>query len=85
MAQIKVFIDPVANTMNLWWDNPQRAFSSEETDDPDRNDVVVKNKQGKPIGVEIIGLFPSELNMARWWPKVFGQTKREPFLLSGRV
>jgi len=45
-------------------------------------DVIVKDKTGKPIGVEVIGLFPSELNLARWWPKVFGTKKSEPLLLS---
>ncbi len=82
MAKIKVFIDPIANTMNLWWGDRKQAFSSEETDDKNSNDVIVKNKTGKPIGVEVIGLFPSELNLARWWPKVFGTKSDKPFLLS---
>jgi hypothetical protein len=81
MAKIKVFIDPVANTMNLWWKDRKTAFSSEETDDQNSNDVVIKDRAGKPIGVEIIGLFPSELNLARWWPKVFGAKHDRPFLL----
>jgi hypothetical protein len=82
MAKIKVFIDPIANTMNLWWDDNKQAFSSEETDDPSSNDVIVKNKTGQPIGLEVIGLFPSELNLAHWWPKVFGAKPNEPLLLS---
>lgn len=83
MAKVKIFLDPVANTMNLWWGNPKDAFSSEETDDLNSNDVIVKDKTGKPVGVEIIGLLPSELNVAKWWQKYLGVKKNEPFLLTG--
>lgn len=82
MAKIKVLLDPIANTMNLWWGDYKQAFSSEETDDKLSNDVIIKNKKGRPIGLEVIGLFPSELNLAHWWPKVFGAKKSEPLLLS---
>lgn len=78
--EIKIYIDPIANTFNIWWDDPKKAYSSEEVDSPHRNDVIVKDKQGKPISLEVIGIFPSELNVAEKLKKSLGQRK-EPLLL----
>ena len=61
---VKMLLDPVGNTMNIWWDDPTTAATSEESDSPYRNDVIVKNAKGVPIGLEIIGVFPEELNIA---------------------
>ncbi len=77
---VKILLDPVGNSMNIWWDNPADAAVSEETDSPTRNDVIVKNAQGVPIGVEIIGVFPSELNISRIM-KDYHISPKEPFLL----
>ncbi len=81
MAQnIKILLDPVGNSMNIWWDDPSKASVSEETDSPHRNDVIVKNIHGIPIGVEIIGVFPSELNIVKLM-KDYHISPKEPFLL----
>lgn len=80
--KIRIYIDPVANSFNIWWDNPKLAYSSEEVDSPNRNDVIVKDKHGRPISLEVIGLFPSELNIAGKINKIFGSHK-EPYLLQG--
>ena len=78
--EIKIYIDPVANTFNIWWDDPKKAHSSEEVDSPYRNDVIVKDKLGRPISLEVIGIFPSELNVAERLKSTIGQ-RTEPFLL----
>lgn len=78
--RVKIYLDPVANTFNIWWDDPKKAYSSEEVDSPYRNDVIVKDKQGRPISLEVIGIFPSELNIAERLKKTIGQSK-EPVLL----
>lgn len=78
--EVKIYIDPVANTFNLWWDEPKKAYSSEEVDSPYRNDVIVKDKEGRPISLEVIGIFPSELNIADRLKSTFGKPK-EPYLL----
>lgn len=78
--EIKIYLDPVANTFNIWWDDPQKAYSSEEVDSPNRNDVIIKDKQGRPISLEVIGIFPSELNVAEKLKKTIG-TSKEPVLL----
>lgn len=77
---IKVYIDPVANTFNIWWDDPKKAFSAEEVSSPYRNDVIVKDRTGRPISLEIIGIFPNELNITSRLKSSIGRPK-EPFLL----
>lgn len=79
--EVKIYIDPVANTFNIWWDDPKKAYSSEEVESPFRNDVIVKDKQGRPISFEVIGIFPQELNVASKVKSFFGSDKEEPFLL----
>lgn len=78
--KIKIYLDPIANTFNIWWDDPKKAYSSEEVDSPNRNDVIVKDKQGRPISLEVIGIFPRELNVAEKLKKTIGDSK-EPILL----
>ncbi len=72
---IKIYLDPVANTFNIWWDDPKKAHSSEEVDSPTRNDVIIKDKKGNPISLEVIGIFPTELNIADKLKKTIENTK----------
>ncbi len=78
--EVKIYIDPIANTFNMWWDDPKKAYFSEEVDSPYRNDVIIKDRQGSPISLEVIGIFPSELNVAEKLKKTLGQSK-EPLIL----
>lgn len=84
MAKVKVLLDPIGNSMNIWWGNPARAFASKEVNSPYSNDVIVKDKQGVPIGLEIIGVFPEELNLVSGFKKLLGFEKNVPFLLEGK-
>lgn len=77
---VKILLDPVGNTMNIWWGNPSDAARSIEVDDPHRNDVIVLDNKGKPISIEIIGVFPEELNISSFVRHLGGNLK-EPFLL----
>ena len=79
--RVKVYIDPVANTFNIWWDDPKKAYSSEEVDSLYRNDVIVKDRKGRPISLEVIGIFPKELNVIDRISNIKGLVKTEPFLL----
>lgn len=84
MAKVKVLLDPVGNSMNIWWGSPSRAFVSEEVRSLYSNDVIIKDKRGAPIGLEIIGVFPEELNIVsklKGWLQI---KKDEPFLLEGK-
>lgn len=77
---VKLYLDPIANTLNIWWDDPKKAYSSEEVASPNRNDVIVKDRQGRPISLETIGVFPNELNIVEIFQNLIPE-KKEPFLL----
>ena len=81
MAKVKIYFDPVGNIMNIWWGNPKDAFSSEEVDSPSRNDVIVKDKNGRPISLEVIGILPKELNISEKLKELI-KNKKSPFILS---
>lgn len=81
---VKLYLDPVANTLNIWWDDPKKASSSEEVSSPQSNDVIIKDKQGQPISLEIIGLFPKELNITEYLKSNAKIKKQEPFLLEAQ-
>lgn len=78
---LKIYLDPIANTFNIWWDDPKKAYSSEEVDSPYSNDVLVKDRFGRPISLEIIGIFPKELNIIQYLKSHTGLKRKEPFLL----
>lgn len=78
---IKVYLDPIGNTMNIWWANPKSSAYSEETDSPHNNNVISFNHSGVPVGLEIIGLFPDELNIAKILQTKSLIGKTDPFLL----
>ncbi len=78
---LKIYLDPVANTFNIWWDDPKKAYSSEEVDSPYSNDVLIKDRLGRPISLEIIGIFPKELNIVQYLKSHVGLKSKEPFLL----
>ena len=81
---VKIYLDPVANTFNIWWDEPKKAYSSEEVASPNSNDVIIKDKEGRPISLEIIGIFPKELNVIDQFQSVVQSKDKQPFLLEGR-
>ena len=51
MKPIKVFFDKVGNTLNVWFDDPQKEHTSEETSE---EVVLVKDIDGKLIGFEVL-------------------------------
>ena len=81
MAKVKIYFDPIGNTMNIWWGNPKDAYKSEEIDSPTRNDVIILDKKGRPISLEIIGILPKELNISEKL-KLLIKNKKTPFILS---
>jgi|GEM_PF-823280 len=83
MAKVKIYFDPIGNTMNIWWGNPKDAFSSEEVDSKYRNDVIIKDKKGRPISLEIIGVLPKELNISERL-KTLIKNRKTPFILSSK-
>lgn len=51
MKPIKIFFDKVGNTLNVWFDDPQKEHVSEETSE---EIVLIKDKKGKVIGFEVL-------------------------------
>ena len=54
MKPIKIFFDKVGNTLNVWFDDPKKEHISEETSE---EVVLVKDKNGKLIGFEVLNYF----------------------------
>lgn len=78
---VKIYLDPVANTMQIFWDDPEKAHTSEEVGSLNSNDVIIKDKYGRPISLEVIGIFPKELNIVRYLRDKIGVKLTEPTLL----
>ncbi len=49
MAEVKVYYDPVGNTLTVWFGNPQDEYTSEETGD---EVILMKDCNGQVIGFE---------------------------------
>jgi len=57
--KLKIFVDPIGNTLNLWWGDPKDSRSAYEAEDS--WDVIALDKNKKAIGLEKIGFFPKEI------------------------
>ena len=57
MKPIKVLFDRTGNTLNVWFDDPQKEHVSEETSD---EVILVKDKDGKFIGFEVLDYFSAD-------------------------
>lgn len=57
MKAIKVFFDRVGNTLNVWFDDPQKEYTSEETSE---EVVLVKDIDGKLIGFEALNYLSAD-------------------------
>ena len=56
MKPIKIFFDKVGNTLNVWFDDPEKEAVAEETSE---EIVIVKDKKGKVIGFEVLNYLSS--------------------------
>jgi len=57
MEKIKVIYDKKGNTLNVWFDNPEKEYSCEETGE---EVILVKDKDGKVIGFEKLNFLSKE-------------------------
>ena len=55
MKPIKIFFDKKGNTLNVWFDDPSKEAVAEETSE---EVVLVKDKNGKVIGFEVLNYLP---------------------------
>jgi uncharacterized protein YuzE len=57
MEKIKVIYDRKGNTLNVWFDDPEKEYSCEETGE---EVILVKDKDGKVIGFEKLNFLGKE-------------------------
>lgn len=66
MKPIKIFFDKSGNTLNVWFDEPEKEAITEETSEEIN---LVKDKNGKVIGFEVLNyLSSSELKELKKLP-----------------
>ena len=61
MEKIRIFYDKEGNTLNVWFDNPEKEYICEETGE---EIVLVKDKEGKVIGFEKLNFLSSKVSAA---------------------
>ncbi len=49
MEKIRIFYDKQGNTLNVWFDDPEKEYMCEETSE---EIILVKDKQGRVIDFE---------------------------------
>jgi len=81
MAKVKFYLDPVANTLNIWWGKKTDAKKAIEVRNPNRDDVIVIDKKGRPVSLEIIGFFPEELDVVKY----LDSNQIKSFLNTGKI
>jgi uncharacterized protein YuzE len=55
MAKVKVFHDPVGNSLVVWFGEPEDETDAEETGD---EVILMKDKSGQVIGFEKLNFLP---------------------------
>ena len=65
MAEVKVFFDQAANTLTVWFSDPQEEHICEETGD---EVILMKDKSGRVIGFEKLNFSVAE---SKHWKVAF--------------
>ncbi len=60
MGKIRVIVNRESNTLDVWFDDPEKEFISEETGE---EVILKKDKENKVIGFEKLNLFPGKENV----------------------
>ncbi len=63
MDEIKVFYDRTGNSLIVWFDDPQKEAIAEEFDE---DVVLMKDKDGRVIGIERMNFKQVESGKLRW-------------------
>lgn len=60
MEKVRLYYDSKGNTLNIWFDDPQKEYICEETGE---EVILVKDRKGKVIGFEKLNflLHPKEI------------------------
>ncbi|MFO7773084.1 MAG: DUF2283 domain-containing protein [Dehalococcoidia bacterium] len=57
MDKIRIFYDKQGNTLNVWFDDPEKEYICEETSE---EVILVKDKTGRVIGFERLNFLTLE-------------------------
>lgn len=57
MEKIRIFYDKQGNTLNVWFDDPNKEYMCEETSE---EVILVKDKLGRVIGFERLNFLAPE-------------------------
>jgi uncharacterized protein YuzE len=60
MEKIRVILNRESNTLDVWFDDPENEFISEETGE---EIILKKDKNNKVIGFEKFNLFANRVNV----------------------
>ncbi len=60
MGKIRVIVNRESNTLDVWFDDPEKEFISEETGE---EIILKKDKNNRVIGFEKLNLLPDEENV----------------------
>ena len=65
LKSIKVYYDSFGNTLNVWFDDSEKEFISEETGD---EVILNKDKKGNVIGFEKLNFFKENNTLIKSLP-----------------
>ncbi len=60
MEKIRVIVNRESNTLDVWFDDPEKEFISEETGE---EVILKKDKNNRVFGFEKLNLFPDKENV----------------------
>jgi len=61
MEKIRIFYDKQGNTLNVWFDDPEKEYMCEETGE---EVILVKDRAGRVIGFERLDFLPPEAQVS---------------------
>ena len=61
MEKIRIFYDKQGNTLNVWFDDPEKEYICEETSE---EVILVKDKMGRVIGFERLNFLAPEAQIS---------------------
>ncbi|HIH21004.1 TPA: DUF2283 domain-containing protein [Candidatus Micrarchaeota archaeon] len=65
MEKMKIIFNKLANTLDIWFDDPQKEAISEETGE---EVILKKDRQGKIIGIEKLNVLATPLKQMGKFP-----------------
>ena len=67
MAQIRLLIDPIANSLVVWWGDKNKSDHAIEAEHS--WDIIMVDTDENPLGMEKLNFLPKELEPAKYLPK----------------